>query len=145
MIQGGVAEADLLGVFGREGVFAATAWPLKSITNGGKSSRTTSSPPTTCTGTTTGTAPSSATRRVNAQTTDVENTSVYAFAHSGDASAVDLVAVNKSSVALPATIEIASAPALTGAKVYDLVDGKVAASWPPVERPRVSCPAGRAA
>ncbi len=28
-ISGGVAEADLLGIFGREGVFAATAWPLQ--------------------------------------------------------------------------------------------------------------------
>ena len=36
VIQGGIAEADLLGVFGREGVYSATAWPLKSIASGGK-------------------------------------------------------------------------------------------------------------
>ena len=140
-IEGGVAEADLLGVFGREGVFAATAWPLQTITNGsnqlenflvaaydlyrnydGKGS---------VVGDTT----------VAASTSDVEHTSVYAFAHSTDSSRVDLVAINKTNAALPVTIDIASAPALTEATLYELAAAKtgvVAASGSP---PTVTCAA----
>jgi mannan endo-1,4-beta-mannosidase len=103
-IAGGVAEADLLGIFGREGVFAATAWPLKSATgnflvaayalyrnfdgNGGVVGDT----------------------AVLASTTDTENTSVYAFASSTSANAIDIVAVNKNSTATTVQINVAHAP-----------------------------------
>jgi hypothetical protein len=123
-IEGGVAEADLLGVFGREGLYAATAWPLKPIASG-----------TTLTnyliaafdlyrnydgkgavvGDTT----------VLASTSDVNNTSVYAFTHSGAANAVDVVAVNKNAAPVTVAVEIASAPALTTTAVYQLTSGKV--------------------
>jgi len=111
-IEGGLAQADLLGIFGREGVFAATAWPLKPITTNkqlsnylvaaydlyrnydGKGS---------VVGDTT----------VLAATSDVEHTSVYAFAHSEDPTRVDLVAINKTAAAMPVTIDIAGAAALT--------------------------------
>jgi hypothetical protein len=141
VIQGGVAEADLLGVFGREGVFAATAWPLKSISSGGKLTNYL-------------VAAYDLYRNYDghgsvvgdtaayAQTSDVESTSVYAFTHSSDASAVELIAINKGNVAQSATISIASSPALKGATVYVLADGKagvVAAGAPGVSCAAASC------
>ncbi|MGO9839218.1 MAG: glycoside hydrolase family 44 protein [Polyangiaceae bacterium] len=140
-IEGGVAEADLLGIFGREGVFAATAWPLKTITNGssqlenflvaaydlyrnydGKGS---------IVGDTT----------VAAATSDVEHTSVYAFAHSTDSTRVDLVAINKTNAPLPVTIDIASAPTLTGATLYELAAAKAGVVAVAVSPPTIACAA----
>jgi hypothetical protein len=126
VIQGGVAEADVLGIFGREGVYSATAWPLKDITNSSKQLTNYLVAAYDLYRNYDGHGAVVGDTTVNALTSDIDNTSVYAFAHSGDAAAVDLVAVNKSSGPLPVTIEIASAPALSDAMLYDLVDGKVA-------------------
>jgi hypothetical protein len=137
-IEGGVAEADLLGIFGREGVFAATAWPLKQILNGtqltnflvaaydlyrnydGKGS---------VVGDTT----------VMAVTSDVEHSSVYAFAHSDDASKVDLVAINKTNAPLPVAIDLADAPMLTEATLYELSAAKTAVVATSGTPPAVTC------
>jgi hypothetical protein len=140
-IEGGVAEADMLGVFGREGVYAATAWPLKAITNGnalasylvaafdlyrnydGKGA---------VVGDTS----------AYAVTSDVTNTSVYAFAHSNDASAVDLVAVNKGGAAVTVAVSIASAPALTSATLYQLAGGTIGVTAGAGAAPAPSCSSG---
>jgi hypothetical protein len=123
VIQGGVAEADLLGIFGREGVYAATAWPLKGITTSGALTNYLVAAydlyrnydgAGSVVGDTS----------AYAQTTDVEDTSVYAFAHSASAADVEVVAINKKSSALTVSIQIASAPALTTATAYHLVDGR---------------------
>jgi hypothetical protein len=138
-IDGGVAEADLLGVFGREGVFAATAWPLKTVANG-----------TTLAnylvaafdlyrnydgnGATVGDT------AVYAQTANVADTSVYAFTHSGDGSQVEVVAINKTSSAMPVTLQIGAAPALTTAKAYNLVSGStIGVTAATGTAPTVSC------
>jgi hypothetical protein len=139
-IQGGVAEADLLGIFGREGVYAATAWPLQPVTSNGAlvnylvaaydAYRNYDGKGSTVGDTT-----------VNATTTDVESTSVYAFTHSGETAAVDVVGINKTSGALTVAVTIASAPALATAAAYQLVDGKagvVAAGT----APELSCGGG---
>jgi hypothetical protein len=139
-IQGGVAEADLLGIFGREGVFAATAWPLHSITSNGQLTNYLVAAYDLFrnydgSGSTVGDT------AAYAQTSDVANTSIYAFAHSTNAVAVDLVAINKKSSAVTVTIQIASSPSLTGATVYDMVGGKagvVAVSTSPT----VTCSGG---
>jgi hypothetical protein len=133
-IAGGVAEADLLGIFGREGVFAAAAWPLSPLTNnylmaafdlyrnydglGAVVGDTT----------------------VLATTSDVANTSIYAFAHSDDAQAVDLVAINKSRMPLVANIELAGTATPAQAYGYSLVAG--AASVSPAAAVPVSCAGG---
>lgn len=140
-IEGGVAEADLLGVFGREGVYAATAWPLKSITSGsalanylvaafdlyrnydGKGA---------VVGDT----------AAYAATSDVTNTSVYAFAHSTDPTAVDLVAVNKGAAAVTVAVSIANAPALKAATLYQLTGAKIGVSAAGGTAPAVSCSGG---
>jgi hypothetical protein len=143
-IEGGVAEGDLLGIFGREGVFAATAWPLKPVTSNGALTNYLVAAydlyrnydgKGAVVGDTT----------VFAATSNVKDTSVYAFAHSGDGSRVDLVAVNKTNAALPVNIEIAGAPALAGATLYELAGGKagvVAVSGP---APLVACVCGSCA
>jgi hypothetical protein len=141
-IEGGVAEADLLGVFGREGVFAATAWPLQAVTNNngqlvnylvaaydlyrnydGK-------------GTVVGDT------AVLATTSDIPDTSVYAFAHSTDANAIDLVVINKAANSLATSFVLAHAPSLATVAAYQLVGSApavVAASGPP---PTIQCNAG---
>jgi hypothetical protein len=123
-IEGGVAEADLLGIFGREGVYAATAWPLQAVTTSGALTnylvaaydayRNYDGKGGTVGDTT-----------VRATTTDVESTSVYAFAHSGDPSAVDVVGINKTSAAITVNVGVAHAPALSSAALYQLAGGKV--------------------
>jgi hypothetical protein len=140
-IQGGVAEADLLGIFGREGVYAATAWPLKSITTSGSLTnylvaaydlyRNYDGAGSVVGDTAT-----------SAQTSDVEDTSIYAFAHSGDTTKVDLVLVNKTGGALPVSIQIASGPALTTATAYNLVSGKAGVVAASGAAPAVSCSSG---
>jgi hypothetical protein len=139
VIQGGIAEADLLGVFGREGVFAAMAWPLKSVTDSnnklvnylvaaydlyrnfdGKGA---------VVGDTT----------VLAKTSDDEKTSVYAFAQSNDASRVDLVAVNKTSAALPVTVQIANAPGIKTATAYELAGATAGIAPASGTAPAVEC------
>ena len=120
-IAGGVAEADNLGIFGREGVFAATAWPLQgsSTTNylvaafdayrnyDGQGSAVGDT-------------------AVSALTSDTTSTSVYAFAHAGDPTQVDLVFLNKTNAAIGAGINVAHAPAATKASAYHLVNGQLA-------------------
>jgi hypothetical protein len=140
-IEGGVAEADLLGIFGREGVFAATAWPLQPITSGNQLVNYLVAAydiyrnydgSGAVVGDTT----------VLATTSDVASASVYAFAHSGDASRVELVAVNKTTAALPVSITIAGAPSLTAAAVYQLVSAKVGVVAAGGTPPAVSCAGG---
>jgi hypothetical protein len=132
-IAGAVAEADDLGVFGREGVFAAMAWPLKSLTDnylvaaydlyrnyaGG--------------GETVGD------MAVRATTTDVAGTSVYAFGHSDDASAVDIVAINKGTTSVSVSFSISHAPPLQTAKIYNIVDGSAAVVAAVATAPALSC------
>jgi hypothetical protein len=139
-IAGAIAEADNLGIFGREGVFAATAMPLTTPAynyllaafdlyrnydgNGSVVGDT----------------------AVLATTNDVDQSSVYAFAHSSDASAIDVVAINKTTVTLATSITIAHAPNLQTATLYNIVDG-FAGVAPPIETPApvVSCAAGTCA
>jgi hypothetical protein len=122
-IEGGIAEADLLGIFGREGVYAATSWPLQPVTSNGAlvnylvaaydAYRSYD-----------GKGGSVGDTAVNATTSNVEDTSVYAFAHSTDASAVDVVGINKTAAAVTVTVSIASSPAVKTAALYQLLNGK---------------------
>jgi hypothetical protein len=121
VIAGGVAEADNLGIFGREGVFAATAWPLQgSATTNYLVAAFDAYRSYDGAGATVGDT------AVSATTSDVGGTSVYAFAHSDDPSAVDVVVLNKLSASTTVSIAIESAPALAKVSAYNLVDGKPA-------------------
>jgi hypothetical protein len=140
-IEGGVAEADLLGIFGREGVYAATAWPLKTVTTNGAlvnylvaaydAYRNFDGQGGTVGDTT-----------VNATTSNVENTSVYAFSHSGMAAAVDVVGINKTSASITVNVNIAHSPTVTTAKAYQLVTGKAGVVAATGTAPTPSCGGG---
>ncbi len=100
-ISGGIAEADALGIFGREGVFAANYWSVSSGDQyvqgafdmfrnfdgqGGAFGDTS----------------------VAAGTTDVAATSIYASTDSADPGRMVLVALNKTDHAITATISLGS-------------------------------------
>jgi Glycoside hydrolase family 44 len=140
-IEGGVAEADLLGVFGREGVYAATAWPLKAIKTGNALTNYLVAAYDLYRNYD-GSGAVVGDTAAYAATSDVERTSVYAFAHSNDASRVDVVAVNKASSAVTVTLEIASAPALTTAAIYQLVSAKAGVAPVAAGVPSIACNGG---
>jgi hypothetical protein len=122
-ISGGIATADALGIFGRQGVRLAAFWPLhadesfsdaafsvfRNYDGHGAAFRNTS---------------------VRATTTDVAGSSVYASVDSADPKRMVIVAINKSGSAEPAAIAIRGAARATRAAVYRLTSahaGPVAA------------------
>jgi hypothetical protein len=139
-IAGALAEADNLGIFGREGVFAAAAMLLTEPAfnyllaafdlyrnydgNGSVVGDT----------------------AVLATTTNVDQSSVYAFTHSSDASAMEVVAINKTTGTLVAELTIAHAPNLRTASLYNIVDGFAGVAAPrETPAPAVSCASGTCA
>jgi hypothetical protein len=130
-VSGGVAQADVLGIFGREGVFAATLWPLSNLDAYGGNAEL-------------------AYRYVRgafamyrnydgaggrfgdvglqATTTNVAGTSVYASQHTSDANRVVLIAINKTNAPMTAGITVRHPATFASAEVYTLT----AASGSPV-------------
>ena len=135
-ISGGVAEADLLGIFGREGVFAATAWPLQGPSgnyleaaynlyrnydgNGAVVGDTT----------------------VRATTPDDRNTSVYGFTDASDVTTAYVVAINKLGSSQAVTVQVGSAPTYHGATLYNLVGGSPSVVAVGGSAPAVTCASG---
>ena len=133
-ISGGVAQADVLGIFGREGVFAAAFWPIAGVYsppylgdgqkayayvfgafrmfrnydgNGGRFGDT----------------------GLPSTTTNHEMTSVYASRD--DAGNVVVVAINKTQTTKIAHIVLAGSTPRTTAKVYTLTAGSASPSHKP--------------
>jgi len=130
---GGVAQADLLGIFGREGVFAATAWPLQSLSANFLLAAFDLFRNYDGSGAVVGDL------AVNASTSDGKTTSVYAFAHSDLAAALELVVINKNTSAQAATIQISNAPALTRATLFQLAGSTSAVAPVSGSAPAISC------
>ena len=139
-ISGGVAEADLLGIFGREGVYAATAWPLNCGTDNCNSNFLAAA--FDLYRNYDGNGAVVGDTAVLASTSEPEQTSVYAFISSSNANAVDLVVVNKNSSAQSVAISVANAPALTTAKLYQLAGSTAAVAATTGAAPAVACSAG---
>jgi hypothetical protein len=114
-ISGGIAQADVLGIFGREGVFAANEWPLAGDESyieaafemyrnfdgaNGRFGDTS----------------------VRANTDDIAGTSVYASLDSADATRMVLVVLNKTALPQNASLDIAS-PASCAGRVHQLSAG----------------------
>jgi hypothetical protein len=112
-ISGGVAQADVLGIFGREGVFAASLWPLGGAmpyTNaafnmylnydgqGGQFGDTS----------------------VSASTNVIADSAVYASVDSADTSQVIMVAINRTNVVKSAGIAVTADLRFDAAEVYQL-------------------------
>lgn len=118
-ISGAVAQADVLGIFGREGVFAASLWPLSGSMNftmaafdmyldfdgnGGAFGDTS----------------------ILASTSDIEATSVYASVDDGDDDRMVITAINKTANALNAEMEITHGTAFTSVEAYQLTEDDAA-------------------
>ncbi len=112
-ISGGVTQADLLGIFGREDVFVATIWPLGNSvsfihaafamyrnydTNGGSFGDTS----------------------IYAVTSDIEKTSVYASLDSTQVGRMVVVAINKSTENITANVNIDYPLTINSADAYRL-------------------------
>ncbi len=112
-ISGAIAEADVLGIFGREGVFAAAVWPMadqepfiaaafsmyRNFDSHGAKFGDTS---------------------VFAATDDVDATSVYASIDSTDPNVMVIVALNKTDQPIAAQVHLQHAMPFTRAQVYQL-------------------------
>jgi hypothetical protein len=119
-VSGGVAQADVLGIFGREGVFAANWWRLDDgpqsyvdaafdlyLNYDGKGARF-------------------GNRSVFAATEDIEATSIHASMDEGDSSQVTLVLINRSDNEVQADVRVAHAEPLTAADVYRFTSERAA-------------------
>ena len=84
-ITGGIAEADVLGVFGKYGVYFASVWGGGSYTASGFNIYTNYDGKGSKYGDT----------KVKAETTDIENSSVYASVDSKDDSKLHIMMINK--------------------------------------------------
>ena len=112
-ISGGIAQADVLGIFGREGVFAANEWPLagsepfiggafnmyRNYDGAGGTFGDTS---------------------IRATTTSVANTSIYASLDTGQPDVMTIVAINKTGAAQGARVALQHTLAASQASVYRL-------------------------
>jgi Glycoside hydrolase family 44 len=118
-ISGGIAQADVLGVFGREGLYAATHWRLSNnndfIYGAFEVFRNYD-----------GANGSFGDTSIRATNTDVVNASVYASVNAGNAARMVVVAVNKSDVAQTAGIAVTHTTQFHTAQVYTLTSANSA-------------------
>jgi hypothetical protein len=112
-ISGAIAQADVLGIFGREGLYAATLWRLESsndfIYGGFDAFRNYN-----------GTNGSFGDTSIRATNSDPVNTSVYASVDAGNAARMVVVAINKTGGVLTAGIAVTHATQFHTAQVYAL-------------------------
>lgn len=112
-ISGGIAQADVLGVYGREGLFAASVWIVSSTNTflfaGFAMYRNYD-----------GNGASFGDTSIAATTSAVDTTSIYASIFAQDPTKIVAVAINKATSAMAADIAIAHPVQLTGADVYTL-------------------------
>jgi hypothetical protein len=112
-ISGAIAEADCLGIFGREGVFAACMWPLGEkqpfIAAGMRMFRDFD-----------GKGGAFGETSVRATTSDVGHTSVYASLGSDHPDEMVIVAINKTGIEVPAEMEISHAEKFGRLQMYSL-------------------------
>ena len=110
-VSGAIAQADVLGIFGREGVYAATMWPLESNNNfifGGFEAYRNYN----------GTNGSFGNTSIRATNSDAVTSSVYASVDAGNAARMVIVAINKSGTAKTAGIAVTHTTQFHSAQVY---------------------------
>ena len=112
-ISGALAQADVLGIFGREGVFAAAEWPLAGdesfIAAAFRMYRDFD-----------GAGGAFGDVSIRATTDDVAAASIYASRDSNDPTRVVLVAINKTAAPLPASIALAHLGPLASVHAFRL-------------------------
>jgi len=112
-ISGGIAQADVLGIFGREGIVAANFWRLCSDCSFCYSAFDMYR---NCDGADNGFGDIS----ISAVTADVGKTSVYASLYSGDTRRMGVLAINKTTEWLDIETQISHVDTLVQAEVYQL-------------------------
>jgi Glycoside hydrolase family 44 len=125
-ISGGVAQADALGVFGREGVFAATIWPLTNVNatqygGSGAVAYAYSFGAFKMYRNYDGAGSSFGDTGLAATTSNIEQSSVYASRTT--AGRVVLIAINKTTSAKSTRITLTSVGAVSNAQIYTMIDG----------------------
>ena len=113
-ISGGLAEADVLGIFGKYGVYSANEWPSSSpndnfVAGAFQLYRNYDGHDSTFGNT-----------EVLANNSDTVNTSVYASVDSANSQHLTLMAINKENSPVTATLSVAGGPAYKTAAVYQL-------------------------
>jgi autotransporter-associated beta strand protein len=113
-ISGGLAETDVLGIFGKYGVYSANEWPSSSpndnfVAGAIQLYRNYDGHNSTFGNT-----------EVQANNSDTINTSVYASIDAANPQHLTLVAENKETSTVTATLNISSGPAYKTAAVYQL-------------------------
>jgi hypothetical protein len=112
-ISGAIAEADVLGILGRSGVYAACEWPLgrreRFIAGGFQMYRDFDAANGTF-----------GDISISAQSDNVTDTSVYASLHTGQRDWMTVVAINKTDHDLPASFRIANTSRFDHAAIYQL-------------------------
>jgi hypothetical protein len=121
-IAGGVAEADVLGVFGQYGVFAATAWPLQSAAPGmnwlvGALGAYRSYD---------GNGATVGSLAVAATSSDATQVSVYGFVHPGTMAGVDVVAINRTGAPVAIELRLSNSCSVATARVFQLTSASAA-------------------
>ena len=112
-ISGGIAEADVLGVFGREGLYAATLWELnanESFIYAGMSAFRNYDGAGSVFGDTS----------LLATTTDIPRTSIYASTFSSGPAKLVIVAINKSLSTVNGSFVLANASSIKSIRAYRL-------------------------
>ncbi|HEX7241284.1 MAG TPA: glycoside hydrolase family 44 protein [Longimicrobiaceae bacterium] len=125
-ISGGIAQADVLGIFGREGVFAATLWPcasLKAYGGDGNRAYAYAFGAFRMFRDYDGRGGSFGDTGISASTSDHVNTSVYASVDAANPGRVVVVAINKTAAPVSAGIAVTSNRLLKRAEVYTMTDG----------------------
>ena len=120
-ISGGIAQADVLGIFGREGVWNASWWPIEGEGNAqfvaagfemftdfdGQGGRF-------------------GDLSIAANTDDIAQSAVYASQSTNDPNEMIIVAINRTGAALDAAIQITDDRRYTTAEVFQLTDAAAA-------------------
>ena len=104
----------MLGVFGREGLYAATLWRARSTTT------TSSTAASRCFRNYDGANGSFGDTSIRATNSDVANASVYASVNAGNAARMVVVAINKNDAAQTAGIAVTHTAQFHTAQVYTL-------------------------
>jgi Glycoside hydrolase family 44 len=117
-ISGGIAQADMLGIFGREEVFAAALWPGRNIPYLGPAIEMYRNfdGENACFGDIS----------VKADTDDIKTSSIYASLDSANAGRMVLVAINKTDHPIAAAMQLKNAQAFKSARVFRLTGEKPA-------------------
>jgi hypothetical protein len=111
-VSGGLAQADVLGIFGQQGIFAANMWPLSSVTYIDAAFQMYQDPA--------GNRTKVGDTSVSTTNSDIVDASAYGFTNGANSNEVDAVVLNKTASPMTATIQITNPLSVNSVKIYQL-------------------------